>query len=369
MSEPEKPAAADRGPADAPASESAAPPAPPPASPERARPSGSGRWAAALALIVALVALGASAYLGYELLYRDATPQDDLAQRLGQVERHAGDTRAAVDELRTGTDRLRTTLAELQSRIDALGETQGTLSAAVNNLQASIGRSQMQWQLAEAEQLLLIANRRLQLGRDVQSALAALRAADRQLERLANPRLLPVRREIAREITALEGLERADVSGIALRLGSLAERADELAVDPDLERRAAQVAAAGDGNDADAGIWQDLLSLVRIRRHDEPQQPLLAPEQRYFAHQNLRLMLFGAQHALLQGDIATYEQNLRTAGEWLAQYFDPHAAAVRAAGEEIARLRAAEVAQTLPDISASLEMLRRAQAAGEEVSS
>lgn len=363
MSESEKPATTDGAPAEpaAPAN-AAAPQSPPPATPEPPRPVRSGRALAGLALIVALGALLGSGYLWYELIYRAPAqaPPPDLSQELAQIERRTGETRAALDELRA-------TVAELEPRFEGLAETQRTLRAAIDNLQASIGRNQTQWQLAEAEQLLLIANRRLQLGRDVDSALAALRAADRQLERLANPNLLPVRREIAREVAALQALERADISGIALRLGSLAERTDQLPVDPDLERRAQQVAAAG-GNQADGGVWQDLLSLVRIRRHDEPQKPLLAPEHRYFARQNLRLMLYGAQHALLQGNVATYEQNLATAGGWLEQYFDPHAAAVRAAREEIAKLREVEVARELPDISASLEMLRRAQAAREDAS-
>lgn len=363
MSEPEKPTAPDGSSSETAAPESpAASPAPAVATPPApARPVRTGRLAAALALIVALLALGGSGYLWYELVYRAparAAALPDPGPRLAELERQAADARAALEQLRAAQ-------AELRGRLEAVAETQQTLRAATENLQASVGRNRIQWQLAEAEQLLLIANRRLQLGRDADSALAALRAADRALERLASPSLLPVRREIAREIAALEALERIDVSGIALRLGSLAERAEQLPVDPDLERRAAQVAAARGAADADGGMWQDLLSLVRIRRHDEPQKPLLAPEQRYFARQNLRLVLYGAQHALLQGDVATYQQNLAAAGDWLAQYFDPYAAGVRAALEEIARLREAEVAQELPDISGSLDMLRRVQAARE----
>lgn len=359
MSEPEKPAAADGASPDAnPPAAAMAPPPPPP------RAGRTGRLSAGLALIVALVAVLASGYLWYELVYRrPALVQLDLPQTLARLERANEDSRAALEQL---GGRLADLEGGIDSRIEGLAETQRTLKAAIDNLQAHLGRNQAQWQIGEAEQLLLIANRRLQLGRDVTAALAALRAADRQLERLANPNLLPVRREIAREVSALAALERADISGIALRLASLAERAEQLSVDPDLARRAEQVAAA-DG-DSGGGVWRDLRKLVRIRRHDQPQKPLLPPEQSYFARQNLRLMLYGAQQALLQGNVAVYEQNLATAADWLEGYFDAHAAAVSAAREEIARLRRLEVAQELPDISRSLEMLRRAMASPSDAS-
>jgi len=52
-------------------------------------------------------------------------------------------------------------------------------------------------------------------------ALSALRAADQQLKLIVNPNVLPVRKELAREIALLDALEKIDVNGIALRLGWL----------------------------------------------------------------------------------------------------------------------------------------------------
>lgn len=107
-------------------------------------------------------------------------------------------------------------------------------------------------------------------------------------------------------------------------------------------------------------MWRDLLSLVRIRRHDALDKPLLPPEQQYFIRENLRLMLYGAQRALLQGYVLTYQQNLKTASQWLNDYFDNHAQTVTAARSELDKLRATPVVTDLPDISGSLEALRRA---------
>ena len=309
-----------------------------------------GRVSSGLALILALVALLGTGYLWYILIYqRPELVQMDLPNALADLERTAAE--------------LKTTQDDMDEQINALTETQNTLKAALDNLQAELGRNQTQWNISEAEQLLLVANRRLQLARDVNSALAALRAADRQLELLASPTLLPVRREIAKEITQLESLERADTEGVSLRIGSLAESVDQLPLAPDLRAKGEQLAAAepsdGEGDSANR-IWRDLLGLIRIRRHDTVQRPLLPPEQQYFARENLRLMLYGAQHALLQGNVATYQQNLNTAEGWLETYYDQGAAAVDAARQELDKLQNIAVMNELPDISASLEMLRKA---------
>jgi uroporphyrin-3 C-methyltransferase len=324
----------------------------PPAAPARR----GGRVSSGLALILALGALLVAGYLWYVLIYQHPElTRMNLPNALADLEQQQTE--------------LQNTLKDTDQRIGSLTETQNTLKTAVDRVQAELGRNQTQWMVSETEQLLLIANRRLQLARDTRSALAALRAADRQLELLASPNLLPVRREIAKEITELESLDRTDVAGMALRLGSIAESVDKLPLALDL-RAQPQVAVAetevkGTGGSA-RSIWRDLLSLVRIQRQDKPQRPLLAPRQEYFLRQNLQLMLYGAQHALLQGDISIYQQNLATAGRWLDDYFDAESPAVAATQQELEKLRATQVVQQLPDIAASLDMLREAASRREQ---
>lgn len=300
-----------------------------------------------LALILAFAALLVSGYLWYTLIYeRPELIRLDLPHTLSDLERSRSELRAALDQTET--------------KIAALSETQNTLKTAVDRVQSELGRNQTQWMVNETEQLLLIANRRLQLAHDTTSALAALRAADRQLELLASPSLLPVRREIAKEITQLESLDRTDVAGISLRLGSIADDVDRLPLAADLLEQPTQVAATENETSASRSIWHDLLTLVRIRRHDTTARPLLAPAQSYFARQNLRLMLYGAQHALLQGNIATYQQNLNTAVRWLGDYFNTDSTAVDSVRQELEKMHATPAMMQLPDITTSLDMLRKA---------
>lgn len=328
--------------------------------------SRQGRVRGGLAVILATLALIASGYLWYVMFYESA----DLFSR---------DIVGALDRIESDYNQTLETSANTEKDIKTLKENQDAIKASLEKINSDLRRNRLEWALTETEQLMIIANNRLQLARDSHSALAALRAADRQLEQLAMPKFLPVRRELAREISLLESHEKLDVSGITLRLATLADNVDQLPLALDIRPREigetktpvktgdTQVAAA-DGNwrQTARSLWQDVLSLVRIRNDMASQRPLLPPEQQYFLRENLRLMLNSAQQALLQGSVPTYQQNLKTAQRLLKDYFDVESQVVTAMQTELTRLQTMKILTDMPDISASLTTLRRLSGRGVE---
>ena len=84
----------------------------------------------------------------------------------------------------------------------------------------------------------------------------------------------------------------------------------------------------------------------------------MPPEQDYFLRENLRLMLYGAQLAMLQGDTGTYTQNLKSARRWIGDYFDTETQVVTNMQEELQALLDEKIVVELPDVSASLGALR-----------
>ena len=338
-----------------------------PAAPRRAKllskkPAGEprrGNVRSGLALIFATLALIASGYIWYTVLYENA----DL---------FTTDIVASLDRIESDTSQIQETLASDEKDIKTLKETQDTLRASLEKINTDLSRNRREWTLTETEQLLVIANNRLQLARDTHSSLAALRAADQQLQALASPKLLPVRRELAREIAQLESLDKTDISGITLRLVNMADTVDRLPLAVDIRSQDyaqnkspgkegdARVASADNGwRQTARSLWQDILSLVRVRNDADSQRPLLPPEQQYFLRENLRLMLNSAQQALLQGSIPTYQQNLKTASRLLKDYFDVSSPVVTAMQNDLTQLRSTKIVSDLPDISASLTTLRR----------
>lgn len=317
------------------------------------------RLSGGLALILAAIALVGSGYLWYLLFFeRPELITTDIAGRLEKAE---------------GQDSsLREQLGGLAEQAQVQRDNQDAIKITLDKIHSDLTRSRTEWLLTESEQLLVIANHRLQMARDVRSALAALRAADQQLKLVVSPNILPVRKELAREIGLLDALEKVDVNGIALRLGTLAEGVERLPLAPEARWPKDKTSTATKNNKADTkpeadsgwraalrSLWRDLQNLVRLRTDSETQKPLLPPEQQYFLRENLRLMLYGAQNALLQGSVVTYQQNVKSAARRIREYYDVNTQGVVATLAELDKLAAIKLTAELPDISASLEALRR----------
>jgi len=315
-----------------------------------------------LSLLISLAALSVSAYIGFELLYRQ---QDLLTGDLPQTVRRLALT---VDELKQNDTSNRTD-------IDQLLEKQETLTEAIRKTSLHLSESRVSWVIAESEQLMIIANQRLQLAGDMDTAAIALEIADQRLRDLSDPDLTPVRKILAKEIQALKSTERADIAGITLRLSALADSVGSLPLslefqqltklreEKQAEKPAKQEPVQGKKQNESKGffveLWRDIMSVISIRTNIESYKPLLPPEQQYFLRENLRLMILGAQQAALRADHNTYRNNLKSASRWALEYFDTRSQPLSQLIKEMGSLSKATLATAQPNISASLKELRK----------
>lgn len=69
-------------------------------------------------------------------------------------------------------------------------------------------------------------------------------------------------------------------------------------------------------------LWQSIRGMVRVQRLDHAETALIAPEQRVFLQQGLRLLLLDARHALIQRNTTTYQQTISQAQAWIEKYCD-----------------------------------------------
>lgn len=307
------------------------------------------RYTSTIALIIAVLSLAGVSYLGIVYYYE----QRDL---------FSSDVPHTVEQLMEDGRSLQERVNQQDTQIKQLIETQAGLQAANDAITRELGRDRTDWSLAETEQLLLIANHRLRLALDIDTALAALNAADSQLKALANPKLLGIRKKIAEEIALLNALERIDIPGTTLKLAAFAKQVESL---PLTTRVTANNETQGkpDNNESDKGffteIWQDFTGLIRIRADNRQDKVLLPPEKSYFLRENLRLQLFGAQHTLTAGNYKDYRQKLTSCNEWIKQYFDTDSSAVQQMTKQLETLASAKLDSELPDISGSLILLRK----------
>lgn len=331
----------------------------------RARP-----YAGPLALAASLLALATlvGGYFVWHEVQRQAAWQQQVQARI-EARGQSLDQR-----LDTFKDRLDNDLAagerarrELEAAQRDLARGQAGLEDALGVLRAQVSRQHTDWTLAEVQYLLQIANLRVQLERDVPTAVAALGAADQRLQTLADPAFTPVREAITRELAGLRAVALPDVAGIALTLDTLAAEVRKLPLKNTHLRQPAAAPAAAPATAA--GWWERaqqmlgnvgdaLRSLVVVRRNDVPVGPLLAPDQQFFLYENLRLQLATARLAALRGQPEIYRGSLSSAARWLANHFDAQVPAVEAARVELERLAALDIRPALPDVSVSLRLLR-----------
>ena len=200
-----------------------------------------------------------------------------------------------------------------------------------NNLTTLLDRNinlEKDWILAEVQYLIRLANHRLLLERDVETATTALVSADTRLAKIGDPLLISVRQQLAKDISALRDVAQPDVTGVSLTLSILANDIKDLPLnipDPktikDRDKSKTSISQVDEAEGYLSKIWRDLMSLVRIRNHSQVKSPLLPPEQRYFLVQNLQLQLQQARYAALHGDAVLYIEQLNACRQWLNEYF------------------------------------------------
>ncbi len=236
------------------------------------------------------------------------------------------------------------------------------LSAVRSELSRFGANDRESWLLAEAEYLLRLANQRLIMASDTESAAALLASADGVLRELDDVSLHPVRAAVASDIAAVRAVPKVDLEGIYLRLAALAEQAANLVIFEFPDQESATRESAADTWQArfEQGYEEALVKLsdyIIIRRRDVPMQALMDPQWEGLVRQNLRMLLEQAQVARLSSNQDLYEASLERASRWVEEFFQSDEAAARAMDREIRQLADLQVAVSLPDISGSLSAL------------
>lgn len=346
--------------------------------------SGLPKLSLALSLIALVMVFGALGY-GYqywsslqaslsqmnEALGKADAQQQALQGKLSAVAQAFEQQKQAIEQQRGA---LEAQEQKLTSERERLSQQASEMQQSLETVYSRVGRSSNAWMAAEAEYLMRVANHRLQLAGDVDTAIRALEAADGRLRDSGDPGWIEVRELLAKEIATLKGVGQLDRVGLAARLNGLKDQVKALKM-VGLSYTPAKP-APGD-SPAESGErsvetllkdgWEGFKSVMVIRHRDKPVSAMLPPEQQFFVYQNLQLQLEAARLALLKGDQQLYGSSLEQAATWIGEFFDIDATATQAAQQEISALQSVDVDPRLPDISRSLVALQaRVQTAGEE---
>lgn len=341
---------------------------------ERQRRGGSG-WLVVFLLLIPLLA--GAALLGYQqwTLYLRlnslATANNRLMEsiqasdaRLAELEASSGQQVSASPADQASVDVLR---QEFSSRLEQLDLVINELSN--RSLSPSI-EDDGRVQLAEAEHLLRIANRHLQLTEDVATVTVLLENADQLLLDSGDSRVVQAREALARDLGRLRNVKEVDVDGLYLRLTALRESVEELDIAISIgasyqqqlaqarEQRNVVSTEEQSGSLLDSGL--NFFSSIFVWREWDDTPDIAQPSRELVTvKQTVNLMLEQSQLSLLTRRWTVYRQNLQRARDLIQSHGAASEQAVSQVLSELDNMLADDLAAELPDISQSLRLVRQ----------
>jgi uroporphyrin-3 C-methyltransferase len=232
--------------------------------------------------------------------------------------------------------------------------------------QQLLGSDTQRWLLLGIAQKIKMANLYLHFTHDARAVSVVLQQIDRQLQRLHNDALLPLRQALASDLARLQGINPPDLPGILSQLSALQERINVLPVQA-LPTQTTHAATPTESAAANAEwswrtawqqTWRALQTIVLVRHHTVPPAPLLDQQQASYLRQNLFLLLQQTKWAALREDTTLYQQSLQQTTQWLQRYFIYAEQATQPIVAQLTQLQQIDIAPTLPTLAASQRAIR-----------
>ena len=340
-------------------SDAESPPKPPP--PQREKPRRS--WFGWLNFLLILALAGAGGYYWYL--------QQQAAQQMARdYEATIADLRSQINakpsnaQLIDEMEPVRRVLGQFTQQIQQLETEQDSLEQASEKLYELYGRNKNEWQLAEVEYLMRVAQHKLILQDDFAGAAITLQAASDLLGETGDPGMIPVRVMISEEIADLRTRKRADLVGMTLILAQLS--GEVLTLQPGFPLRIDETPEEPEPADPapvqgeqtwleQIGAYLD--SLVEIRRESLPPTTIEASivDVGQTLSDNLKL----ARWAVLERDVHHYQMLLERSVKLFREFYDLDNAANADFLQQLTDLQKRVLKPEKPDITASLREMQR----------
>ncbi|MEX2334563.1 MAG: uroporphyrinogen-III C-methyltransferase [Pseudohongiella sp.] len=373
------------------------------------RGSTGAKLAIGMLFLLVLALAGATGWLGYQqwlsqdrysrvvadVQEENARLQQVMADMRTDLEAERDALQADLTEqaalLRVSNDALQDALAEVdtqeQSDQQRMNRLQQQVSRDLSDVEALVGALQRQvgnlqqrdtrWLNAEANYLMRLAQQKLQLESDIDSAALLLRTIDSLLADQSGLLVETARQNLADDLRSLQAVSLPDRAALSQQLVMLGDSLDQLSVAGSRQESYQEQVQTQWQHTPDAAAkdsWMDAgLALLRSifvwREWEETPSEMLPPQQESILKQQLQLKLEQAQLAMLQGDQLLYRQILAQAIMNLQRYFESDSERSRQLIAEIEALQSIEFQVALPDLSATAELIRQlASASSPDVS-
>ena len=310
-----------------------------------------------------------------QLKTRLSQADNDVAERIRSIRNELEHQQAAVSEqIQASTDAMRAQVDSFQSNFS-------TLTDSIEIMRAQLGKSLDSWTIEEVEQLLFVAQLRMEFSGETDLAIKALQLADARLEQIADPALLELRKQIAVDIAALESVVKEDTVGLLNSLTLLSEEVSKLPLTGDFSAEGAgsDSPASSDSaeptasqsdqgafdsivqpvSDAAVSFMESLGDLIQVEKNGKSVKPVVSDHVRQLTYERARLYLEAAQIAYVRKDGVLYENRIQSVYRWVEQNFDTESADTAQWLGQLSEIPSSYTVPVNPDIAGSLEALRR----------
>lgn len=314
----------------------------------------SGRAVAVVALAFSLLALGAGGFLfvqGQNLL---KTQEMDFNQKMDKAALGESNNAALLQEVMRKQNSNQAVLDQLSANQKQNAD---KIVAATRAYQELL-KGRADWLVDETETMLNLGSQQLLLTGNVPAAVGVLENIESRLSRFDHTELLPIKQAVSADLTALKNRPYLDVTAVSLRLDRLEAAVAGLPLMVDGTLKPGQNPQPAAAPAANLSWWENawqktvaaLKGMVEVRRLENNDAMLIAPEQVYFVRENLRLRLLDARTALLQHNGEVYVNDLNNAETAVKQYFDTASPATQSWLGELGELKALDLRSVSDDV-------------------
>ncbi len=221
------------------------------------------------------------------------------------------------------------------------------------------------WRLAELRFLLQIANQRLQLHKDKDGALQALRSAETTLLKLGSKKYLPVRKKLAEEIVSVEIFLIPNISAISQRIAELLEVINAMPVEAEIAKQQ-KITLLPEVSEEESGFISRIVSginnAVVIQKFDPSVRKIIGIDEKEKLKNLLQLRFETLRLMVLQGLDYDYHQQLQLIQKMLEKYYpDIIKGSLQ---QQLDELNKVKLSPSPPDISGSLILLNQLSKSG-----
>ena len=316
--------------------------------------SGSSAWIALLFSCIACAGVGFAAWFGWH----ESRSFTRLTESLGTSVQTLSAQVSQLENLKTTTQNLDKQMQRLESEIGRADARNQSVIDRVEVVAEQLAKAQVDtrssYVLAEAEYLLKLADQRLLIERNPETAVTLMRTAQALLGQLQDGRLLSVRERLAQDLQSLSTVQSVDILGIQAELLALDPVLDDLQLPVRRIAREEESAAT-----VDVKQWLGELSdFIRIREVNEPITPLVSASDAGRAREVLRLSLEQIKLALIREDQALFDAGLAQAERLSMHFFDVTEGAGLKVITVLGSLEGLQITREIPDAAQGLRALK-----------